>query len=298
MDMYSDLSDRLLFAIPKKGRLFERCMKLLEGADLHFRRNHRHDIALVQDLPIAFVFLRAADIATFVGDGRVDLGITGRDIVEECGQTENVVEVLPLNFGKCRLSVQVPVKSNIRSVDQLCGKRIITSFKELSSKYFAELDVKTAASTPTEIGYIGGSVEAACALGLADAIVDLVESGETMRAAGLTEIATILHTEALLIRNPRTPHLDLVNRVAARLEGVITAARSVYCSYNIHRDSLPAASTITPGTTAPTVSPLDREGWVAVNVVVAKADVAPVMERLKEIGATDILIFNISNCRI
>ncbi|RKP07008.1 ATP phosphoribosyltransferase [Thamnocephalis sphaerospora] len=295
MDLFADLSDRLLFAVPKKGRLHERCLQLLEGADVQFRRNHRHDIALVHNLPVALVFLPAADIAKFVGEGNVHLGITGRDIVEETEQSDKVEQALALGFGKCKLSVQAPARGPqaVHQVEDLVGKRVVTSFTQLSSKYFAELDQR-----PTEIKYVGGSVEAACALGLADCIVDLVESGETMRAAGLHAIANVLNTEAILIRNPRVRDNSVAQKLIARIEGVITAQRYVLCNYNCLRSRLPAASKITPGRTAPTISTLEDDNHVAVSSMVLKSEVANIMDRLKEIGATDILVFNINNCRV
>ncbi|KAI9598061.1 hypothetical protein BDF19DRAFT_433373 [Syncephalis fuscata] len=305
MDLFNDLSDRLLFAVPKKGRLHEHCLKLLAGADVQFHRRSRHDIALVHNLPVALIFLPAADIAKFVGEGDVDLGITGRDIVEETGQAGKVEEVMKLGFGRCRLSVQAPARGPhaVHSVDALVGKRVVTSFVNLAKRYFDGLDATAAQqglspSSPTEIKYVGGSVEAACALGLADCIVDLVESGETMRAAGLHEVATVLETEAILISNPRTKHSDLVRKLAARIEGVITAQRYVLCNYNCARSRLAEATKITPGRTAPTISTLENNDFVAVNSMVLKSAVAEIMDQLKEIGATDILVLNINNCRV
>ncbi|KAJ3347111.1 ATP phosphoribosyltransferase (ATP-PRTase) (ATP-PRT), partial [Kappamyces sp. JEL0680] len=122
----AELQGRLLFAVPKKGRLNEQVMKLLEGADIQFRRSNRLDIALSTNLPIALIFLNASDIAKFVGEGNVDIGITGQDMCVENGVV--VEELLPLGFGKCALQVQVPIASGIKSVDELIGKRIVTSF--------------------------------------------------------------------------------------------------------------------------------------------------------------------------
>ncbi|KAI9598895.1 ATP phosphoribosyltransferase, partial [Syncephalis fuscata] len=296
-----DLSDRLLFAVPKKGRLYGHCLKLLAGVDVQFHRRSRHDIALVHNLPVALIFLPAADIAKFVGEGDVDLGITGRDIVEETGQADKVEEVMKLGFGRCRLSVQAPARGPhaVHSVDALVGKRVATSFVNLAKRYFDGLDATAAQqglspSSPTKIKYVGGSVEAACALGLADCI----ESGETMRAAGLHEVATVLETEAILISNPRTKHSDLVRKLAARIEGVITAQRYVLCNYNCARSRLAEATKITSGRTAPTISTLENGDFVAVSSMVLKSAVVEIMDQLKEIGATDIFVLNINNCRV
>lgn len=183
------LNDRLLFGVPKKGRLHQACLDLLAGSDIQFHRHNRHDIALVKNLPLALVFLPAADIPFFVGQGRVDIGITGRDQVaeHEVGtpptETTGVVEVLELGFGACKLQVQVPEKGPIQTPQQLIGKNIVTSFTALAAQYFqklegAESSVQTngdaGSKLATKIQFVGGSVEAACNLGFADGIVDLV----------------------------------------------------------------------------------------------------------------------------
>ncbi len=231
MDLVNHLSDRLLFAVPKKGRLQQPTLDLLAGADIQFRREFRLDIALVKNHPLALIFLPAADIPTFVGEGRVDLGITGGDQVEEHAaimrkrrieeernvdtngngdygegdsgvETElgdanaeefrdGVEEILDLGFGRCKLQVQVPENGKIQNPEQLVGKNVVTSFVGLTEQYFRRLereeDAKRGVSVDgemiwkgeeaklrTRIMYVGGSVEAACALGVADGIVDLV----------------------------------------------------------------------------------------------------------------------------
>jgi ATP phosphoribosyltransferase len=167
------------FAIPKKGRLYDKVTEMLSGAGIQFRREPRLDVALCVDLPITLVFLPAADIAKYVGEGNVDMGITGLDVVEESDVT--VEHVMDLGFGKCKLCVQAPVDDNIQSVDVLAGKRIVTSFPHLTKKFFDPLDAKM--GTKTSINFVSGSVEAACGLDLADAVVDLVETGTTMKVS-------------------------------------------------------------------------------------------------------------------
>lgn len=297
------LDGRLLFAIPKKGRLHEKCLELLAGADIQFRRHHRLDVCLVKNHPIALVFLPASDIPSFVGKGNVDLGITGQDVILEAQMQEHVTEVLKLNFGKCALQVQVPEAGPVQTVDQLAGKRVVTSFEVLSGKYFNKIDdqLNLAGEQKTKIEYVGGSVEAACALGLADGIVDLVESGDTMRAAGLHAIATLLQSEAVLIKSSTPKHQALepvIKLITSRIAGVVAAGRYVVCEYNILRVRLHDATTITPGRRAPTISPLEDEAWVAVSSMVEKSRVADVMDELVKIGAEDILIFNLDNCRV
>ncbi|KAI9105743.1 hypothetical protein DFS34DRAFT_679433 [Phlyctochytrium arcticum] len=310
---FSDLNDRLLFAIPKKGRLHEHCLTLLKGADIQFHRRNRLDIALSTNHPIALVFLPAADIGTFVAEGNVDIGITGQDVIAEAGA--DVEELLELEFGKCRLCVQTPVSGSLKTSKDLVGKRIVTSFSSLVQRYFAALEngateeeasaqmLKNSPSTAkssTSVKYINGSVEAACALGLADGIVDLVESGETMREAKLHAITTLMTSQAVLVCNPEkhragNPVIDTVKR---RIQGVIAAQRYVLVTYNVEKVKLPAATKITPGRKAPSIIVLEKSDWVAVSVMVLKHQCADIMDQLEVVGAQDILVTTITNCRL
>ena len=160
----------------------------MKGAGLTYSRLPRLDVAHCKRLPVTLVFLPAADIATYVAEGNVDLGITGEDIIAE--HDAHVDVLLPLNIGKCRLCVQAPA-GRIKDVKQLAGKRIVTSFPNLARKFFDEYD----SVDETTIRYVSGSVEVACSLGLADGIVDLVETGTTMRAAGLEIVAEVMTTQ-------------------------------------------------------------------------------------------------------
>lgn len=316
MELVNHLEDRLLLAVPKKGRLQSASLDLLSGSDIQFRREARLDIALVKNLPIALIFLPAADIPTFVGEGRVDLGITGRDQVAEhdaklpFGQPSTVEEVMDLGFGNCKLQVQVPENGDIQEPSQLVGKNVVTSFTGLSEDYFARLEGiaggrkesvnGTASPVPnlkTRVRFVGGSVEAACALGVADGIVDLVESGETMKAAGLKAIATVVDSTAVMIQSAKPLNAKLVELIAARIRGVITAQKYVLCQYNVPRSKLAQVTKITPGKRAPTTTPLEEQGWVAVSAMVMKKQIATVMDELTAEGATDILVLDISNSR-
>ncbi|KAJ5127316.1 hypothetical protein N7448_008095 [Penicillium atrosanguineum] len=285
------------------GRLQQATLDLLSGSDVQFRRETRLDIALVKNLPIALIFLPAADIPTFVGEGRVDIGITGRDQVAEHdatlakGEISGVEEILDLGFGGCKLQVQVPQKGDITEAKQLVGRNVVTSFTALTDAFFRGLEgAQPGEKLQTKIKYVGGSVEAACALGVADGIVDLVESGETMKAAGLKAIDTVVESTAVLVKS-RNSKSELLDLIAARIRGVITAQRFVLCQYNIPRSELAVASKITPGKRAPTITALEEENWVAVSSMVEKKRVATVMDELIKVGATDILVLNIANSR-
>lgn len=168
-------------------------MCFVSGADIQFFRSHRLDVCLVQNHPIALyvypyypisptnlanqrnrnsVFLPASDIPRFVGEGNVDLGITGQDVIREAQMSPHITEVLKLGFGKCKLQIQVPELGKYQSVEALAGKRIATSFEYIAGEYFTQLDKQVGLQdgSGTKIEYVGGSVEAACALGLADGI--------------------------------------------------------------------------------------------------------------------------------
>ncbi|KAG2198897.1 ATP phosphoribosyltransferase [Mucor mucedo] len=297
MQFVKDLEDRLLFAVPKKGRIYQTCIELLKGCDIHFNRSSRQDIALCTNLPIALVFLPAADIAKYVGEGNVDLGITGQDIVAESQVEDKIRELLELDFGQCRLSVEVPMNGPCQTLESLVGKRIVTSFVHTTTKLFAPLDA--AAGKTTSIKHVSGSVEAACALGLADGIVDLVETGESMRAAGLHDIHDLMETQSVLIANRKSHHVELIEKITSRVRGVLTAHQYVLCTYNVERKNLSATSLITPGRLGPTVASLDsHDGWVAVSAMISVKEKGHIMDRLTESGATDIMVMAFTNCRV
>lgn len=287
--------DVMIMAVPKKGRMFDQCDKVLKGAGLKYTRAPRLDIAYVKDFPVPLkiVFLPAKDIAQFVGLGNVDLGLTGQDMVAEAEVEVN--ELLKTGFGKCKLCVQAPVKDKITDINTLAGKRIVTSFPALTRQFFKPIDEK--AGTTTSIRLLSGSVEAACGLGLADAVVDLVETGTTMRAAGLEVVAEVIDTEAVLISNPHSKHAAMVEKIRKRIHGYLFAQRYMMMYYNINRDGLEKASKSTPGRLAPNVTPLDDGKTVSVGAMVLSADVSKVMDELEAIGATDIFVVDIHNCR-
>jgi len=241
---------------------------------------------------MSIVFLPAKDIPTYVGEGDVDLGITGEDVVAE---SEAVVNVLmQLGFGKCSLSVQAPVEERW-SAKQLAGKRVVTSFPNVTRKFFAGLEEP---GTPTQIKCISGSVEAACGLGLADGIVDLVETGTTMRAAGLEEVEVIMKSQCVLISNPHTKHPELIELLRRRIAGYLTAKSWVMVTYNVHRDNLKRAEAITPGKRSPSIQPLEDKSWLAVAALVPKAKAPAIMDELENAGARDIILTELLSTRM
>lgn len=299
-------SDRFLFGVPKKGRLFEKVCQLLKGAGIEYNRPNRLDIADCTTLPITLVFLPAHDIAQYVADGNVQLGITGEDIIRETGASK-IKNILRLGMGKCRLCVQAP-KGKYKDPSELIGKRIVTSFPTITKEYFNEelkntsptKRQKTDSSSETQINYVTGSVEVACSLGLADGIVDLVETGTTMRAAGLEVVSTIMDTETVLIskETPDNPdYAKLIAKIAQRFEGYLIATKHVMVTYNVEVDNLSKASQVTPGMESPTVTPLKDSKWVSVSAIIKSSDAARVLDELAEIGAKSILVMQLANSR-
>eukprot|EP00730_Choanoeca_flexa_P007941 TRINITY_DN12416_c1_g1_i1.p1 TRINITY_DN12416_c1_g1~~TRINITY_DN12416_c1_g1_i1.p1 ORF type:complete len:293 (+),score=73.20 TRINITY_DN12416_c1_g1_i1:99-977(+) len=282
--------DHLLLAVPKKGRLYERVQAILRGSGLDHIRAPRLDVAACIRQPVTIVFLPAADIAKYVSDGNVDMGITGEDIIAESNAQVNTL--MKLGMGKCKLCFQAP-KGTVSDPKELIGKRIVTSFPNVTRKFFDEIDP----GHKTSIKYVTGSVEVAPSLGLADAVVDLVETGTTMRAAGLEAIGTIMDTQTVLISNPHTEHAELVDVITQRIQGYITASQHCMISYNCPREKLAEAVLITPGHNSPTVTPLDDERMVSVTALVKSKEVSDIMDRIKTMGGESIVVMDVINCR-
>jgi len=293
-----DLEDKCLFAVPKKGRLWEKVKPLIDNIGLSYIRNPRLDIALVTNFEnLALIFLPAADIALYTSLGRIDMGITGEDIVKETEISMRLKCIVQakLNFGACRLCLQAPAKDKIADAKALVGKRIATSFPAVTRAFFDELDPSKKGTTVIET--ISGSVEVACTLGLADGIIDIVETGNTMKAAGLEEIASVLSSEACFVTNPNSKYKHVADVLIKRILGVLAAEKFVMVEYNLKRELLPSARIITPGKTSPTISPLDNPDYCAVKVMVPKSNFNDVLDRLEALGAHDIVVTELKNCR-
>eukprot|EP00467_Chlorarachnion_reptans_P024281 CAMPEP_0114515674 /NCGR_PEP_ID=MMETSP0109-20121206/16877_1 /TAXON_ID=29199 /ORGANISM="Chlorarachnion reptans, Strain CCCM449" /LENGTH=314 /DNA_ID=CAMNT_0001695925 /DNA_START=118 /DNA_END=1062 /DNA_ORIENTATION=+ len=286
------VGDNMLFAVPKKGRLYERVLAMLEGVGMHYRRANRLDIANCTNMPVSLVFLPAKDIAYYVGEGQVDLGITGEDIIAEAEVKVNTL--IKIGIGKCKLCVQGP-KGKYTKAKELAGKRIVTSFPKLAQKFFANFDAEL--GTKTSIKYVSGSVEAAIGLGLADGIVDLVETGTTMRAAGLEVVEDVMLSETVLIGNPNTKHPALVSQLYKRIQGYIVAKNQCMISYNISKENLTEALKVTPGHESPTITNLSDQSWVSISALIKRKNVQNIFDKLERIGAKSILTFAIDNCR-
>ena len=284
------MSDNLRIGIPSKGRLAEAAAELLIEAGLNFRRQERGLFARVRDMPIDVTFLRTDDIPVLCAEGAIDMGITGGDLIEETGV--QLTNRLALGMGNWRLAICVPDDSTIREPSDLAGCRIATSFPNVTKRYLAQhrVDAHTVE--------LSGSVEVMIALGIADAIVDLVETGSTLAANRLSILDELGRYEATLVQNPATGHAQLADRVVRRLEGVVIARSYSLLEYNVPEAKLADAEKITPGFESPTVNKLEEPGWFAVRAMVKRSQVIEIMERLEALGATAILETTITNCRL
>lgn len=280
----------LRIGIPSKGRLAELAAELLIEAGLKFRRQERSLFARVRDMPIDVTFLRTDDIPVLCAEGAIDLGITGGDLVEESGA--KLKTRLALGLGNCRLAFCVPEESDIKRPADLAGSRIATSFPNVTERYLAKHKVSG------HIVQLTGSVEVMIALGVADAIVDLVETGSTLAANRLRILDEIGQYETVLVENPGTKQTQLCDRVVRRLEGVVIARSYSLLEYNCPEEKLAAAEKITPGFESPTINRLEEEGWFAVRSMVKRSEVIDIMEQLEALGATAILETAITNCRL
>ncbi|MDC0574880.1 ATP phosphoribosyltransferase [Pirellulaceae bacterium] len=284
------LDHNIRIGLPSKGRLSDLAIDLLKEAGIRFRRQNRSLFAKVRGLPIDIIFLRTDDIPVLCAEGAIDMGVTGADLVAEANV--DVDTRLSLNVGKCRLAICVPDDLEFNDPQQLDGKRIATSFTNVTKNFLAEHNA-TAHLVP-----LSGSVEIMITLGIADVIVDLVETGSTLAANRLKIAHEIGQYETVLIQNKQQRHSEMAQRVIRRLEGVIIARGYSLLEYNIPQENLEAALKITPGFKSPTITPLDDQQWNAVRVMVKSSEITTVMDQLEEIQASAILETPINNCRL
>ena len=282
--------ENLRIGVPSKGRLSEIAAELLQQAGLSFRRQNRSLFARVRDMNVDITFLRTDDISVLCAEGAIDMGITGSDLVAE--SEADVQTRLQLGVGKCRLAVCVPEDAPGDSVASLAGQRIATSFPNVTRAYLASHGIEA------RLVNLTGSVEVMIALGVADAVVDLVETGGTLAANRLRLLDEIACYESVVIQNSARQHAELADRVVRRLEGVVIARSYSLLEYNIPKDKLAAAEGVTPGYNSPTVNALEDSAWCAVQVMVRRGEMIDVMDRLEALGASAILETQITNCRL
>jgi ATP phosphoribosyltransferase len=282
-------SDLLRIAVPNKGSLAQASAEMLRESGYRQRTDSK-DLTLVDtDNAAEFFYLRPRDIALYVGEGTLDVGITGRDLLLDSGAKAE--EVMALGFGRSTFRFAGP-DGKYADVAQLQGARIATSYVGLVQQYLSEHGIDAT------VNRLDGAVESSVQLGVADVIADVVETGSTLGKAGLETFGEpLLESEAVLVtRGGATPPgLDVFRR---RLEGVMVARSYVMMDYDVPAEHVSEAVALTPGIESPTVSPLHREGWFAVRAMVPRATAQRIMDELWEVGARAILVTDIHACRL
>lgn len=274
-------------AIQAKGRLNEESLALLAEAGISVEESKRQLLARSGDFPIEVLYLRDDDIPQAVSMGVADIGIVGLNEVEE---KEFDVEVIHrLGFGACRLSLAVPKGEKYDSPKWFDGKRIATSYPVILNKYLKNNGIKA------EIHEIAGSVEVAPAVGMADAIFDIVSSGSTLVKNGLTEVEKVMFSEAVLIsgRSLEPEKKNLIAQILFRIEAIERSRGMKYVLMNLPQEMVEKAAGILPGMKSPTILPLAQQGWCSMHVVINESELWDKIEGLKAIGAEDILVLSL-----
>ncbi|HZE41569.1 MAG TPA: ATP phosphoribosyltransferase [Stackebrandtia sp.] len=280
----------LRIAVPNKGALSEAASAMLIEAGYRQRRAARDLTATDEPNGVQFFYLRPRDIATYVASGDLDLGITGRDLLVD--SRADAAEVMGLGFGGSTFRYAA-APGTAAAVSDLQGKRIATSFTGVVA---ANLEASGVTAT---VVHLDGAVENAVGLGVADAVADVVSTGATLRQAGLEIFGEpIMTSEAILIARDGGAGGAAVDNLVRRLQGVLVARRYVMLAYDVHAEDLERACALTPGIESPTISPLQREGWVAVESMTPRGEIHRIMDDLYALGARGILVTDIHACRI
>lgn len=286
----------LRIAIPNKGSLHTPTVELLAEAGYRLNREPRSLFAHDPDNNVQAIYWRATDIARNVGSGVLDVGVTGQDLLAGAGTDERTREVLSLGFGNSEFYFAVAGESSIGAVDELDGARIATSHPRLAEQAARQHGISI------EPVVLDGAVESAVELGLAEGIADVVETGSSLRAAGLVTIGEpILHSQAVLVRGTAAlteEQEHTLQVLVQRLQGVLDARRYAVMDYNCPSEALETVAAITPGKESPTVSDLAEPGWKAVRVMVPRVELQATMDKVAAAGGTQILVTRLEACRL
>lgn len=281
----------LRIAVPNKGTLSESATTMLREAGYKLRTNSKTLVSRDDTNGIEFFYLRPRDIAVYIGEGILDLGVTGRDLLLE--SEAGALEILPLGFGRSRFHYASPAGA-FTDVADLAGRRVATSYPVLVKKDLEArgIDARTVS--------LDGAVEVSIELGVADAIADVVETGTTLRQAGLETFGEpLMRSEGVLVAPQDRPQLsEAAQVVVRRLESVMVARSYVMLDYDVPVEKLSDAVAVTPGFESPTVSPMRDPEWVAVRAMVSADAQHTVMDQLYTAGARAILVTNIAACRV
>lgn len=299
----SESRSMLRVAVPNKGSLSESAMAMLAEAGYLQRRDRKELVLIDEENGIEFFYLRPRDVAVYVGSGILHLGITGRDLFQDARVETGAKEILGLGFGRSTFRLAGP-HGSFTSAEQLAGHRVATSYDALLSHWFSQQQI-----SDVDVVHLDGAVESAVRLGVADAIADVVETGNTLKAAGMETFGEpVMESEAILIsgnghtREDGQLSAEAVQKETARLirrlQGVLVARQYVMMDYDIRRSDLNAAIAVTPGLESPTISSLADENWVAVRAMVPAKKTNQLMDELYDRGARAILVSSIHACRV
>jgi ATP phosphoribosyltransferase len=280
----------LKVAVPNKGSLADASIEILKEAGYRQRVDSRDLVLSDPDNGVEFYYLRPRDIALYVGSGELQAGITGRDLLIDSGA--DAQEILALDFGGSTFRFAGPVSKSWQ-VSDLAGLRVATAYPGLVENFLANLGVSAS------VVRLDGAVESSVRLGVADVIADVVSTGNTLRQAGLAIFGDpILQSEAILISRDTKELPGDLQILLRRLQGVVTARQYVLLDYDIPKVSVDKACAITPGLESPTISPLQKQDWVAVRAMVLRKDTNRLMDELWALGARGILVTDIHACRL
>ncbi len=274
----------LRIAVQKSGRLSDKSLQLLKDCGIKFDNGGRKLATQAKNFPLEILFLRDDDIPQYVANGVADLGILGLNEVEEKDQKVDVIK--QLGFAGCRLSLAVQKDVDYTGLEWFNGKKVASSYTTIVKKFFAEKGIN---ATTEEIG---GSVEIAPGIGLAEGICDIVSTGSTLIMNGLKEVETVMNSEAVLISNPNlnVEKKELLDKLTFRMDAVQNAQRNKYILLNAPNNKIEEISALLPGMKSPTVLPLAEEGWSSLHSVIEENDFWNVIDQLKAAGAQGILV--------
>lgn len=280
----------LRIAVPNKGALADASAVMLREAGYRQRTDSKELAILDPDNDVEFFYLRPRDIAVYVGEGTLDLGITGRDLLLDSGTAAS--EVVELGFGRSTFRLAT-VPGTAHKLGDLAGRRIATAYPGVLEQCLRDVGIEAT------VVRLDGAVETAVRLGVADAVADVVETGTTLRTAGLEIIdEPLMHSEAVLIARTDAQDTPRVTQLVRRLHNVLVARRYVMLDYDVSAEVLESACAVTPGLESPTIAPLHTQGWFAVRAMVLRSDTNQVMDELWELGARAILVTDILACRL
>lgn len=282
-------SKNLKLAIQKEGRLTEETLDFLRKSGLEFDSYKQRLFSTCRNFPLEILYVRDDDIPDYVETGTVDLGILGQNILYE--ERPMVKKLLNLRFCFCSLVIAVPKESNIKNIDDLRGKTIATTYPKGAAEFFKKNGMAV------KVVKIAGSVEITPALGIAEAIADLTLTGSTLALNDLKVLAKIYDSEAVLISNKKAmvgkSKKLLIDKLITRFKGVLSAKNYKYIMINSPKNLLPKLKKIVPGLKSPTISPLAKEGWISFQVVVKEDVFWETIEKLKQAGASGIIVLPI-----